>query len=108
MLFELELGNSGYDAWIVTQREYGEDTVFRSLVRSTTMFSAHRRMLWMFHTNPDVPCPVFYWNNQPEIWTMLNESLHEVNPKKIAVNVGRVLLPLLHDSPAPTQPGANR
>ncbi|KAK4689404.1 hypothetical protein P7C73_g695, partial [Tremellales sp. Uapishka_1] len=79
----------GYDAWILTQREYAEDTVFRSLHSSTTTFSARRRTLFMFHTHPDVPSPLHLIDNTPELWRTLHEVLERVNPKRIAVNVRR-------------------
>ncbi|KAK8849845.1 hypothetical protein IAR55_005181 [Kwoniella newhampshirensis] len=85
----------GYDAWIITQREYAEDTVFKSLHSSTTTFSARRRTLFMFHTNPDVPNPLHLIDNQQSLWDTLLETLEKVNPKKIAVNhtgEGRLLL----------------
>nr|XP_031857323.1 uncharacterized protein CI109_007271 [Kwoniella shandongensis]KAA5524395.1 hypothetical protein CI109_007271 [Kwoniella shandongensis] len=77
----------GYDAWIITQREYAEDTVFRSLHSSTTTFSARRRTLFLFHTNPDVPSPLLLIDNQQTLWDTLLATLDKVDPKKIAVNI---------------------
>ncbi|ORY35910.1 hypothetical protein BCR39DRAFT_513004 [Naematelia encephala] len=77
----------GYDAWILSMREYAEDTAFRALVSSTTTFSARRRTLFMFHTDPSVPSPFHYVELKEELWEALNETLHKVDPKKIAVNI---------------------
>lgn len=68
-------------------REYAEDTVFRALVSSTTTFSARRRTLFMFHTNPDMPNPLYLVDNKPGIWDDVNEALDKLQPSKIAVNV---------------------
>ena len=68
-------------------REYAEDTAFRSLVSSTTTFSARRRTLFMFHTHPDVPSPLHLVDNKATLWETLHETLEKVNPRKIAVNV---------------------
>lgn len=68
-------------------REYAEDTAFRSLVSSTTTFSARRRTLFMFHTNPNVESPFHYVELLPVLWEELNATLHKIDPKKIAINV---------------------
>lgn len=81
------LKKHGYDAWILTMREYAEDTAFRSLVSSTTTFSARRRTLFMFHTHPDVPSPLHLVDNKATLWETLHETLEKVNPRKIAVNI---------------------
>ena len=69
-------------------REYAEDTALRSLVSNTVTFSARRRTLFMFHTNPDVPSPLHVVSLKEDLWEMLNKTLGEVDPKKIAINVG--------------------
>lgn len=78
---------SGYDAWILSMREYAEDTVFRALVSSTTKFSARRRTLYLFHTHPDVPSPLELIDNTPQIWDEVAKVLEQVDPQRIAVNV---------------------
>lgn len=84
---------SDYDAWIITQREYAEDTVFRSLVPATTHFSARRRTLYMFHNSPHVPSPLHVISLKDDLWDTLNQTLHSVDPRKIAINVGMSLAP---------------
>jgi hypothetical protein len=81
------LTSCGYDAWIITQREYAEDTVFRALVPATTTFSARRRTLYMFHNSPRASSPLHMISLKDDLWDALNETLHQVDPKKIAVNV---------------------
>ncbi|RSH82191.1 hypothetical protein EHS25_006124 [Saitozyma podzolica] len=77
----------GYDAWIITMREYAEDTVFRSLVSTTTTFSARRRTLFLFHTHPNITSPIHLVDNKPEIWDELNRVLDAIQPERIAVNI---------------------
>lgn len=68
-------------------REYAEDTAFRSLVSSTTTFSARRRTLFMFHTHPNIESPLYLIDNKETLWHTLNTTLERVDPKKIAINV---------------------
>lgn len=68
-------------------REYAEDTVFRALVPTTTTFSARRRTMFLFHTNPEIPNPYLWVDNKPGIWDDLNNALDQIKPGKIAVNV---------------------
>lgn len=68
-------------------REYAEDTAFRSLVSSTTTFSARRRTLFLFHTHPEVENPLYLIDNTEDLWHALNKTLERIDPKKIAVNV---------------------
>jgi hypothetical protein len=68
-------------------REYAEDTVFRSLVSTTTTFSARRRTLFLFHTHPNITSPIHLVDNKPEIWDELNRVLDAIQPERIAVNV---------------------
>lgn len=68
-------------------REYAEDTAFRSLVSSTTTFSARRRTLFLFHTHPEVESPLYLIDNTEDLWHTLNKTLERIDPKKIAVNV---------------------
>lgn len=86
-LQRLKLIFSGYDGWILSMREYAEDTAFRALVSSTTTFSARRRTLFFFHTNKEVENPLRIVDNTEELWAKLNETLTKVDPKKIAINV---------------------
>ena len=82
---------SGYDAWIVTQREYAEDTVFRSLVSSTTTMSARRRTLYLFHVDSNEPV-LHLIDNTQAVWDVVNETLFQLDPKKIAINVSSALI----------------
>lgn len=45
----------------------------------------------MFHTHPDIPSPFHYVELKEELWQALNDTLHRVDPKRIAVNVSRLL-----------------
>lgn len=74
-------------------REYAEDTAFRSLVSSTTTFSARRRTLFLFHTDDSLPSPLHLVDNKGTIWDDLAERLEKVDPQKIAVNVSWELVP---------------
>lgn len=66
-------------------REYAEDTVFRSLVSSTTTFSARRRSLFLF-TSDGSP-PLYLVDNTAALWETLNTTLIERDPARIAINV---------------------
>ena len=68
-------------------REYAEDTAFRSLVSSTTQFHGRRRTLFMFHTHPNVTNPLHIISLKDDLWQGLRETLEQVNPESIAVNV---------------------
>ncbi|KAK4457161.1 hypothetical protein QBC42DRAFT_319699 [Cladorrhinum samala] len=75
------------DAWIISQREYAEDTVFWSL-KSAQQFSARRRTTYLFLAH-NSSSPSFAWvDNTPSLWPelerVLGEQEHEV--EKIAVN----------------------
>ncbi|KAL2060952.1 hypothetical protein VTL71DRAFT_9004 [Oculimacula yallundae] len=77
----------GVDAWLMTQREYAEDTAFWSL-KSATQFSARRRTMNLYIANPTPGTPSAYtWiDNTPEVYTSLTHILTTQNPQKIAVN----------------------
>lgn len=80
----------GFDAYLLTQREYAEDTVFKGLVSSTTIFSARRRTVYLFHTGgkrSGVPNPLVIIDNTPELWKILDEALRAIDPLKIGINV---------------------
>ncbi|KAG8851133.1 hypothetical protein FRB96_009474 [Tulasnella sp. 330] len=82
-----------YDVLLMSQREYAEDTVFKSLVPSTTVFAARRRTIYLFHarnvTEFEVANPTVWIDNKPTVWDELNSVLEKLNPKKIAVNIDR-------------------
>ncbi|PMD21392.1 hypothetical protein NA56DRAFT_703571 [Hyaloscypha hepaticicola] len=92
------------DAWLTTQREYAEDTVFWSL-KSAKQFSARRRTLQLFLANPKPGTPFSYtWGafklsyftiigeppsrigNTPLVYQELFSILSTQNLSKIAVN----------------------
>ncbi|KAG8878302.1 hypothetical protein FRB98_006280 [Tulasnella sp. 332] len=81
----------GFDVLLMSQREYAEDTVFRSLISSTTQFSARRRTIYLFHTKDVVKTglanPTIWIDNTPAIWGNLSDALDTINPGKIAVNI---------------------
>lgn len=84
------LTKHGVDAWIVTQREYAEDTVFWSY-KSATTFSARRRTLSLFHTNSSSlagkPNPLTWIDNTPQVWSDLRSTLEAFDPQSIALNI---------------------
>jgi hypothetical protein len=79
----------------MSQREYAEDTVFKSLVSSTTTFSARRRTVYLFHsrnvTSTGVANPTVWIDNTAAVWDSLNATLTKINPNKIAINIDRDL-----------------
>ncbi len=87
----LALIASGYDALLMSQREYAEDTVFKSLVSSTTTFSARRRTVYLFHssnvTETGVANPSIWIDNTAAVWDSLNATLTKINPNRIAINI---------------------
>lgn len=79
------------DAYIIDQKEYAEDTTFRALTSSASVFSARRRTLWLFHTSPALPSPLKWIDNTPALWVALNDSLTAINPRRIAVNIDQAI-----------------
>ncbi len=65
--------------------------MFRSLVSSTTTFSARRRTVHLFHagnaTELGIASPTVWIDNTPAVWDELDTALAKLDPKKIAVNV---------------------
>ncbi|RDW88051.1 hypothetical protein BP6252_00083 [Coleophoma cylindrospora] len=78
----------GVDAWLMSQKEYGEDTVFWS-VKSATQFSARRRTVTLYLANATAGTPSAYnWiDNTPVVWTELLAVLEAQNPASIAMNI---------------------
>ena len=69
------------DAWLVSQREYAEDTAFWSLKRAT-QFSARRRTTSLFLRDAS-----YTWiDNTPQLWSDLKDALGKHQPARIAVN----------------------
>ncbi|KAH8601766.1 xaa-Pro aminopeptidase family enzyme [Bisporella sp. PMI_857] len=75
-------------AWLMSEKEYAEDTVFWSL-KSATQFSARRRTVTLFLANVTDDSPLEYnWiDNTPTVWSDLLDVLEKHNPATIAVNV---------------------
>ncbi|TVY27269.1 hypothetical protein LHYA1_G003401 [Lachnellula hyalina] len=75
------------DAWLMSQKEYAEDTVFWSL-KSATQFSARRRTVDLFLANTVEDASFSYnWiDNTPEVWSELRSVLEAHNVSSIAVN----------------------
>ncbi|RDL33760.1 Uncharacterized protein BP5553_08128 [Venustampulla echinocandica] len=78
----------GVDAWLMSQKEYAEDTVFWSL-KSATQFSARRRTVQLFLANATAGVKSAYtWiDNTPKVWSDILEVLEEQNPASIALNI---------------------
>ncbi|KAH8651539.1 putative lipoprotein [Tricladium varicosporioides] len=77
----------GVDAWLMSQREYAEDTAFWSL-KSAIQFSARRRTVVLFLANPpDGESSLYSWiDNTSEVWRELRGLLQIYDPNSIAVN----------------------
>ncbi|TVY36115.1 hypothetical protein LOCC1_G006074 [Lachnellula occidentalis] len=75
------------DAWLMSQKEYAEDTVFWSL-KSATQFSARRRTVDLFLANAigDASFAYNWIDNTPEVWSELRSVLEAHNVSSIAVN----------------------
>lgn len=97
------LAKHGVDAWIMSMLEYSEDTgtsmarkgrrkltgrfpVFFSM-KDAIDFSARRRTLYLFHTQPNssIPNPRIWIDNTPRLWTELNETLALLAPRSMCV-----------------------
>ncbi|KZT57125.1 hypothetical protein CALCODRAFT_294557 [Calocera cornea HHB12733] len=74
---------------LISQREYAEDTVFRSYKPATT-FYARRRTVSLFHANESSlagsPNPITWIDITPEVWTDLDRVLEAYDPERIAIN----------------------
>ncbi|KIJ56980.1 hypothetical protein M422DRAFT_40543 [Sphaerobolus stellatus SS14] len=79
---------NGVDVWLMSQREYAEDTVFWS-VKPAVSFAARRRTVYLFHTNTTsaVPNPIVWIDNTPSVWSSLRDTLTSLNPTAIALNI---------------------
>ncbi|KAL9622897.1 MAG: hypothetical protein Q9160_002823 [Pyrenula sp. 1 TL-2023] len=82
------LRKHGVDAWLISQREYAEDTVFWSLKRAQ-QFSARRRTTTLFLADPvgNVSASHTWVDNTAGVWHDLCQVLEDQDPKTIAVNV---------------------
>ncbi|KAI0101097.1 hypothetical protein F4814DRAFT_105614 [Daldinia grandis] len=77
----------GVDAWLMSQREYAEDTVFWAL-KEATQFSARRRTTHLFLADPVGGAPSSYsWiENTDAVWAELRQILATQQPRSIALN----------------------
>lgn len=75
------------DAWLLSQKEYAEDTAFWSL-KSATQFSARRRTISVyFSSSSKCSAQSHTWIDITEnIWDDVRAVLEECDPKRIAVN----------------------
>ncbi|KAK4448676.1 hypothetical protein QBC34DRAFT_101983 [Podospora aff. communis PSN243] len=78
----------GVDAWLVSQREYAEETVFWS-IKTAIEFSARRRTTILFFAKPSGDGPTAYtWvDNTPHLWDEVRTALAAHSAKKIAIDI---------------------
>ncbi|KAI9068537.1 hypothetical protein FKP32DRAFT_1561490 [Trametes sanguinea] len=79
-------------AWLISQREYAEDTVWWS-IKNATDYAPHRRTVLLFHTNTfslaGQPNPLKWVDNTGAVWPELRAILQEYNPRRIALNTDK-------------------
>ncbi|KAI0521729.1 xaa-Pro aminopeptidase family enzyme [Xylaria bambusicola] len=77
----------GIDAWLMSQREYAEDTVFWAL-KDAVQFSARRRTTHLFLASPKNGAKNAYsWiDNTAGVWEDLRNLFAEQQPRNIALN----------------------
>ncbi|CAJ2503415.1 Uu.00g108090.m01.CDS01 [Anthostomella pinea] len=73
----------GVDAWLMSQREYAEDTVFWAL-KEATQSSARRRTTMLFVADP--PGSYTWIDNTKQVWADLRELFAERRPETVALN----------------------
>ncbi|GAP86661.2 putative xaa-Pro aminopeptidase family enzyme [Rosellinia necatrix] len=81
------LRKHGVDAWLMSQREYAEDTVFWAL-KEATQFSARRRTTHLFLAAPrDGAREAYSWiDNTAAVWEDLRAIFAAQRPASIALN----------------------
>ncbi|KAF7792897.1 hypothetical protein EIP86_003998 [Pleurotus ostreatoroseus] len=86
------LRKHGVDAWLMSQREYAEDTIWWS-IKDATEFAPHRRTVVLFHTNSSSltghPNPLRWVDNTGQVWPELRALLRSFRPERIAINSDR-------------------
>lgn len=82
------LQKHGAGAWLISQKEYAEDTTFWSM-KKAVQFSARRRTLSIFFADTENDsCQSRTWvENKPVLWNELRVVLEKCNPSSIAINV---------------------
>ncbi|EMD40949.1 hypothetical protein CERSUDRAFT_91701 [Gelatoporia subvermispora B] len=82
----------GVDAWLMSQREYAEDTIWWS-IKDATEHAPHRRTVVLFHRNistlADMPNPLRWVDNTGQVWPELRSILEAYNPTRIALNTDK-------------------
>jgi len=74
-------------AWLMSQREHAEDTIFWSQ-KSAKQFAARRRTTKLFLAEPVHGTSCHSWiDNTPAVWTKLLEVLEAGNVTSIAINI---------------------
>ncbi|SMY21631.1 unnamed protein product [Zymoseptoria tritici ST99CH_1A5] len=82
------LQKHGVDAWLISQREYAEDTAFWSMKRAI-QFSARRRTLSLYVSanSTSKECHSQTWiDNTSQVYSELLEILEACDPSSIVVN----------------------
>jgi hypothetical protein len=75
------------DAWLMSQKEYAEDTIFWSQ-KSAKQFSARRRTTKLFLAEPLNGSTYYSWvDNTPAVWTSLKDVLGQAAVETVAVNI---------------------
>ncbi|KAI0722744.1 hypothetical protein C8Q76DRAFT_766893 [Earliella scabrosa] len=91
------------DAWLMSQREYAEDTLWWS-IKGATEYAPHRRTVLLFHSDPTnatnattvgsqpaAPNPRRWVDNTGAVWPELRAALDERNPRRIALNTDKFI-----------------
>lgn len=80
------------DAWLISQREYAEDTTFWAL-KEFVQFSARRRTTQLFLAKaPENGSTEYSWiDNTPLVWEELKVILDAARPRSIALNTASEL-----------------
>ncbi|PPQ63420.1 hypothetical protein CVT24_004930 [Panaeolus cyanescens] len=77
------------DAWLFSQREHAEDTLWWS-IKNATDYDAHRRTVLLFHRNQPslagTSNPLRWVDNTGQVWPELRKLLHQADPQRIAIN----------------------
>ncbi|KAH8898319.1 hypothetical protein GQ53DRAFT_881382 [Thozetella sp. PMI_491] len=75
----------GVDAWLVSQREYAEETVFWSLKRSRQLSSAALNTM-LFLANATGADDAYNWSNNHDVWPEVRAVLESEQPRSIVVD----------------------
>ncbi|EJF62397.1 hypothetical protein DICSQDRAFT_58784 [Dichomitus squalens LYAD-421 SS1] len=82
------------DAWLISQREYAEDTLWWS-VKDATEYAPHRRTVLLFHTNTSSLAgrsnPIRWVDNTGDVWPELRTIFDSYRPQRIALNTDKYI-----------------